>query len=260
LNRDEPQRAGVYCLLGDDPNQPSKTRVYIGEGDCIADRIKSHAKDDTKDFWTRVCFVTSKDTNLTKAHARYLESRLVDLARRADRANIANGNDPSLKALPESDVADMEYFLSQMQVVLPVVGIDFLRASPRPSANSFQPAQPVSASDPVKLYLRNDSHHIEAHALETDGELVVFAGSSATKRDDFVANTYAALRKQFVDDDRLKLSLDGQRYEFTDDVVFSSPSAAAAVIFNRNTNGRTAWKVEGTNTTLKDWQDAQLDR
>jgi hypothetical protein len=126
LSRNEPQKTGVYCLVGDDPEQPGKSRVYIGEGDCIADRIKSHAKDESKDFWTRVCFVTSKDTNLTKAHARYLESRLVELTRSADRANV-----PSPKALPESDIADMEYFIAQMQVVLPVVGLDFLRPNPR---------------------------------------------------------------------------------------------------------------------------------
>ena len=256
LIRNETQRTGIYCLVGDDPAQPSKSRVYIGEGDCIADRIKSHAKDESKDFWTRVCFVTSKDTNLTKAHARYLEGRLVELTRVADRANIANGNEPTIKALPESDTADMEYFLSQMQVVLPVVGLEFLRPSPR----IVDPQQTnTAATGALKLFLKSELHGIEAHALESDGELIVAAGSGATKREDFTANTYGALRKQLLDDQRLRPATNGEYYEFADDVVFSSPSAAAAVIFNRNTNGRTAWKVEGTNITLKDWQDAQLE-
>lgn len=51
----------------------------IGEGDSVVDRIKSHAKDASKDFWTRACLVTSKDMNLTKAHVRYLENRFIDL-------------------------------------------------------------------------------------------------------------------------------------------------------------------------------------
>jgi hypothetical protein len=72
VKRVEATRTGVYFLVGDDPDQPSKTRVYIGEGDSVADRIKNHAKDETKDFWTKVCLVTSKDTNLTKAHARLI--------------------------------------------------------------------------------------------------------------------------------------------------------------------------------------------
>ena len=73
-----------------------------------------HVKDTQKDFWTRACIVTSKDLNLTKAHVRYLESRFVELTKAADRANIANGNEPAPKSLPESDVADMEFFISQV--------------------------------------------------------------------------------------------------------------------------------------------------
>lgn len=76
LQRGEATRTGVYFLVGDDPEQPTKSRVYVGEGDIVAERIKSHAKDEQKEFWTRACLVTSKDLNLTKAHVRYLESRL----------------------------------------------------------------------------------------------------------------------------------------------------------------------------------------
>jgi hypothetical protein len=42
-------------------------------------RAGSHLR--TKEFWTRVVFFTSKDDNITKAHVKYLEARLVELAR-----------------------------------------------------------------------------------------------------------------------------------------------------------------------------------
>jgi len=256
LRREEAQRTGVYCLIGDDPEQPSKERVYVGEGDCVADRIKAHVKDESKDFWTRACVITSKDTNLTKAHVRYLERRLLDLTNAADRANLANGNEPALKSLPESDVADMEFFLAQIQVVLPVVGIDFLRDHARPSEESV--AQP-SSSDGVELHLKSDLHGIEAWASERDGEVTVFSGSTASTKEDFANNTYAALRGQLIADGRLKLSEDGSVYLFSDDVFFKSPSAAAAVIFNRNANGRESWKLKGSSMTLKEWQDSGLE-
>ncbi len=83
LSRSECTRTGVYLLLGDDPENPNKQRVYVGEGDSVVDRIKSHAKDPSKDFWTHAYIVTSKDANLTKAHARYLESKLVEKAKLA---------------------------------------------------------------------------------------------------------------------------------------------------------------------------------
>jgi len=38
---------------------------------------------------------------------------------------------------------------------------------------------------------------------------------------------------------------------------FSSPSAAAAVVLDRNSNGRLEWKVKGASQTYHDWQQAQ---
>ena len=52
------------------------------KGDNVLTRLTKHEADD-KDFWTRTVVVTSKDENLTKAHVRYLESRLVEISTRA---------------------------------------------------------------------------------------------------------------------------------------------------------------------------------
>lgn len=259
LTRDEPTRTGVYFLVGDDPGQPTKARVYVGEGDSVVDRIKSHSKDPSKDFWSRVCIVTSKDANLTKAHVRYLEHRFVELTKTADRANIANGNEPSRKALPESDIADMEFFISQVEVILPVVGFDFLRPKGKIPA-STKPVEGAQGPTPsqVELVLTSGKHGYEARAIEVDGEITVLKGSMATTKTDFSTNGYAPLREQLIGDGRLATSVDPSFLEFTEDVTFASASAAAAVIKNRNTNGRTSWRLVSTGQTLKDWQDAQL--
>jgi hypothetical protein len=259
LARDEASRTGVYFLVGDDPDHPARTRVYVGEGDSVIDRIKSHSKDAAKDFWSRVCVVTFKDANLTKSHVRYLEHRFVELIKFADRANLANGNDPSRKALPESDIADMEFFISQVEVILPVVGFDFLRPKGR-IFESQSPAgnQPDIRGREVELILTSEKHGYEARAIEADGEITVLKGSKATTNNKFSSKAYANLRNQLIEDGRLIQSEDPVFLEFTKDVAFQSPSAAAAVIKNRNTNGRTSWRLVGTGQTLKDWQDAQL--
>lgn len=259
LLRDEAGRTGIYFLIGDDPDEPLKLRVYIGEGDSVADRLKSHAKDSSKDFWTRACVVSSKDTNLTKAHVRFLESRLVELAKQAGRSNIANGNAPGPKALPESDIADMEYFISQVQIILPVVGFEVLRPKAQQlpqSAANYAEAAPSTAQ--LSLSLSSPKHGYKATAVEVDGEITVLSGSTATTSSDFASNGYAPLRQELMRTGRLAPSNDPQLLVFTEAVPFQSASAAAAVITNRNTNGRTAWRIAGTNQTLKDWQDAQL--
>src|SRR6185437_12543140 len=114
-------------LVGSDSTVPQRLKVYVGEGDSVSDRLKKHGADPTKDFFDRLCIVVSKDENLTKAHARYLESRFLDIIKAAGRATLANGNEPAFDLLPESDRADMEGFIAQVRLVLPVLGFDIAR-------------------------------------------------------------------------------------------------------------------------------------
>jgi len=87
LAREESQNSGVYFLTGIDP-ETGKNAVYIGEAESIRDRVKGHLD---KDFWNHIAFFTSKDENLTKAHIRYLEGRLIEQAKQAGRAEHRAG-------------------------------------------------------------------------------------------------------------------------------------------------------------------------
>lgn len=65
-----------------------------------------------KDFWSEVVVITSKDINLTSAHVRFLEARLIQLANSIRRVPLENGNTPTGGAeLPEADASDMQYFI-----------------------------------------------------------------------------------------------------------------------------------------------------
>ena len=109
LRRNEPRRTGSYVLLGHDPESADGVVAYIGGGDDISTRLRMHARPEDngcKDFWNRVVVLTSKDANLTKAHARYLESRLIALAGGTKRSRIANATAPPFIQLPEADVSE----------------------------------------------------------------------------------------------------------------------------------------------------------
>jgi hypothetical protein len=43
----------------------------------------------------------------------------------------------------------------------------------------------------------------------------------------------------------------GNFYAFAEDVPFASPSAAAAVVFDGNQNGRIAWKVKRQESPIR---------
>lgn len=252
IKRQEAQRTGIYVLVGDDPIAPHKQRLYVGEADDVADRLKAHNKDESKDFWDHLYLVTSKDANLTKAHARYLESQLIALAKLADRANVANGTAPLPKTLPEPDVVDMDAFLDHIQIVLPVLGLELLRPKGQVVAAKAGESQLAG----LELKLVSPKHEIEAFAVEIDGEVTVLAGSTATKHT-FASNSYADLRNDLIADGTM-VEHSAELYRFARSAVFDSLSAAAAVVLNRNSNGRMEWRLKSTSQTVKDWQEKGL--
>jgi hypothetical protein len=264
LRRPESSRTGIYILLGDDPDSLGGTIAYIGEGDDVSKRLYQHARPEDqggKDFWDRAIVLTSKDTNLTKAHARYLESRLISLAQQANRARLANGTAPTPLPLPEADISDMEYFIEQAKIVLPVLGVNILRSAATALKSTVQVGDPAgSVSSPVfELRIKKDG--IVATAREVDGEFTVMAGSTA--RTEWIggeSHSYRLLRRRLEADGTLPISSDRRTMHFTHDQVFASPSAAAATVVGRAANGRVEWKVQGTGVSYGSWQSESVDR
>lgn len=262
LRRPEVSRTGIYVLLGDDPESLGGQSAYIGEGDDVGKRLYEHSRLEGKggkDFWDRAVVVTSKDTNLTKAHARYLESRLIELAADAKRARLMNSTNPPVINLPEADVSDMEYFISQVKIVLPVLGVNIFRVTARPAMVPAVDQQTTDGSESPVFEFKLAKAGIRAVAEEVDGEFVVKAQSVARRVWQGVDDGYKRLRESLEQDGTLADSDDGKAKVFTHDQVFRSPSAAAAVIAGRSANGRVEWKVRGTRRTYAEWQSALLD-
>lgn len=278
LGRFEAARTGVYLLVGGTMNDDNVASVYVGEGDNVGVRIAAHSKDSAKDFWERACLVTSKDLNLTKAHVRYLESRLIRTIADEGRVYLTNGTSPEALDLPEGDVSDMEYFLSQLQVLLPVLGLDFVRPSPRPSsgheADTGEPATYGSsgferASSTQERPTRHGASsptfalntNVPARAIEVDGQMMVLAGSKARAFDQpSLASNIRSHRKRLIETSRLVPNGDGDLLTFVQDEAFSSPSAAAQAVMGTSRNGRTDWVVEGGSQTYANWQQGEITK
>lgn len=259
VQRPECGRTGVYFLVGPDPEGGARPQVYIGESDDVGARLQNHNRPEDKggkDFWEKVCLVTSKDQNLTKAHVKYLESMLIRNAAEVGRCTLTNGTAHDYGSLPEADRADMAFFVDQIRMVLPVLGLDFLRETPRLPAQG----QDDKASLEQKPTFRLDvpKYGLVATAREYDGEFFVLEGSLA--RDAWHGSgkeSYAVLFNQLCKDGVLVDDGAGHR-RFTKNQAFSSLSAAAAVVAGRAANGRTSWRVEGTGESYAEWQDRQV--
>jgi hypothetical protein len=144
-DRAEVQKTGVYALVGPDLDKPGQRRIYIGETDAIITRLTTHDKDEDKEFWEQAVIFVSKDENLTKAHVRYLEARLIKLAVDAKRATVANGTTPPDQGkLPEADTVEMEEFIAQARLLLGALGYEVFEAIQTPIAAIA--SQPAAAS------------------------------------------------------------------------------------------------------------------
>lgn len=236
--------------------------AYIGEGDDVSARLHRHAQaeeDGGKDFWDRVVVVTSKDANITKAHARYLESRLIDIAMRAGRCALANATNPPATPLPEADVSDMEYFLQQALIIFPVLDVPIFRIpQPAAAAHDAGTLQPETEDSP-RFAPAVPKHGIAATAQEIGGDFTVLEGSLARRRWAGKGHHtgYARQHDAYLDDGTLR-PLDDTLAAFTRNTVFDSPSAAAAAVTGRACNGRTEWRTSD-GQTYGAWQDRDIE-
>lgn len=236
LARGEAESSGVYFLAGVDA-ESGRPAIYIGEAERIRHRIKAHVE---KDFWNQAIFFVSKDENLTKAHIRYLEGRLIERAHAADRSIVVN-NQSSGARLPESDREDMEIFLEKISQLLPVLGVELL-----------VPSSSAVLGQPKREILICKIKGLEARGYPIPNGFLILEGSQAVAQDRPSSEKWPWPRNM-----RQQLSENGALIEqgdclvFRKDVEFSSPSSAAAVVHGGHANGLTAWKTS-KGKTLKE--------
>ncbi len=243
LKREEAGKPGVYFLSGINP-ESGRDRVYIGEAEVIRTRIKGHLD---RDFWKTLVFFVSKDENLTKAHIKYLEGKLIETARYVGRFELENSQ-ASGAHLPESDAADMDVFLYRMEQLLPILGQEFLKPVVKNEVKSKK-------TDLLFCEIKG----VKATGRQTDNGFVVLKGSEAvlqerpsTHKYQYAANLRAGLRSDGIVEEK------ADRLVFLTDYEFSSPSAAAAVIHGGQANGLTAWKdSKGVSLKEKEAKDIQ---
>ncbi len=206
--------------------------------------------------------VTSKDENLTKGHVRYLESRLIGLAKRAARVELENSTQPPPAPLPEADRYDMEYFIEQVQVVLPVLGVNAIRV------REVNPPDQGTVDEQISPLFRlvNAKQGVDAKAQQIDGEFTMLAGSTvvgnvrqSARYSPSTARAYAscsALHAKLVASGTITVVNGTGRV--TRNVVFSSPSTAGAIALGRSCNGRAAW-ISTEGETFGTWESRGVE-
>ena len=253
LRRPEAEYTGVYILLGDVEGQP---QAYIGEAEDLKARIRGHVT--KKDWWETAVLITSAADNLHKAHVKYLESRLVELALDAKRMPLENGNAPTRSSLSESGVANMEGFLDTLMMVLPAIQVDMFVNKAKDTR--IEKMRNVANEFPI-FELKSPRLGLSATAELREGELIVKSGSIV--RREWVGERGAKTHYFILFDKLIESGIlipSGDHSRFTQDYAFSSPSAAGAIVNGRSTSGPREWKLKGTTKTYADWEAEQLEK
>ena len=259
VRREEAGRTGIYLLLGPDPDLPGHQLVYVGEGDQVKTRLIKHDADSTKEFFTRAVLIVSKDENLTKAHGRYLESRIVSAIKMAGRAKLMNSTEPPFKGLPEPEIADMERVLDEIEILLPVLGFDVLRPAGYEVGTLEEGSDALTPQDIGTVFVA-DIKKAKGRGIERAGEFVVLAGSTANRLESKgIPESVREKRKALIEAGILVHDEDTDLYRFAQDASFGSPSGASAAIAGRSDNGKQTWRVEGHGASYALWRERQID-
>jgi Domain of unknown function (DUF4357) len=249
--RKELARTGVYVLLGPEDKDRRPQRVYIGEGDELRTRLDAHQRE--KDFWTHGYVLTTKDDSLNKAHVRYIESRLIAMAVEADAAILDNGTAPPPPRLGESEEADMEAYLEDALVLLPLVGVNVFEVV-TPSGSTQ-----VDTSSGASVPLEGNTYRLGSPLTDATGRddargFAVLEGGLGRLEEKVMTDGYRALRHRLIEDGILVPHSENQ-VRLTRTYVFDSPSSAASVMAGGSMNGREEWR-DDRGRTLKENQVA----
>ena len=249
-------RPGVYILLGFDETQPDRLLAYIGESECVADRLQFHAGNDkgkdSKTFWVETIAMVSKDENLTKSHARYVEARLIADAGMNPRWKLQNTQKAGEEGkLPLQDRSAMEQFIDQTKTLVGALGCDLFKVivcPPKPTD--------TGACLPDGLLFEFKGAGFAAHMMVTEsGEIVVTNGSRARLRSTpTVPKGTAALRANLVASGVLSAQQDA--LVVSKNYMFPSVSSAAAAVYGGSANGRISWRLPD-GRTYADWEECQ---
>jgi Domain of unknown function (DUF4357) len=240
IDRDDLKNTGVYLLLGKD--EEGIDQVYIGEAETILTRISQHLNQ--KDFWNETIVFVSKDDNLNKAHIKYLENRLHEIATTVKRYKIENTIIPTQSSISESDKSEMEEYLENIKILVNALGHKLFEGKRENQNKTIQATE--------EFTLTNPRENANAIGVPTSEGFVVYKGSvlSATTTPK-IPNGLQKVRDELIKNG--KAVLNGSNYILAEDVVFNSPSQAAGVVLGKSANGLTEWRIN-SGINLKDYE------
>lgn len=234
-DRKELLSPGIYFLFGKD--ETAKPLIYIGEAENIMNRLKQHLRG--KDYWNEVIVFTSKDTNLNKAHIKYLENRFYTFALEARRYRVMNSSIPTRSSISEAEQSELEEFLYNAKIMVNTLGHKVFESF-------LDETEQVKNINKYYINVAN----VSAVGIPTADGFVLLKGSIIHNNTAFqsVGKGIAELIRESRKDGKIVGN------ELQEDMLFATSSAAAAFAMGYAVSGPKTWK-NAQGATLKEVEE-----
>ena len=237
--RDDLKQSGIYFLFGTS-DQTGNNVVYVGQagarknGEGLLYRLQEHKRNPDKDYWTEAVVFTTSNNSFGPTEISYLENRFCGLAFAAKRYDVKNGNDPTHGNITEEKESELEEFVDYARIVMGTLGHKVFEpiVAVKPAAE----VDAVSDDEPILYFNRAN---LKATGRRTSDGFVVFKGSAVVPElHKSCPENVVKLRERYKD----KI---GVGHILTEDLLFTSPSTAAAFVGGTSLSGNIMWKTAG---------------
>ncbi|QYH52380.1 GIY-YIG nuclease family protein [Liquorilactobacillus hordei] len=235
------KQTGVYFLFSTS-DETQENIVYIGQagvrknGEGILYRLQEHKRNPNKDYWTEAVAFTTSNNTFGSTEISYLENKYTKMAIEGKRYIVKNSNEPNLGNVTEEKESELEEFISYTKLVIGALGY-----------NIFEPV--ITKVTPVNIRLLVDDEpiltltitphkgqKIIAKGKQTSEGFVVFKGSKLKTQVEKSASKATLKNRELA-----KHKYD-ENFILLEDILFTSPSAAASFVTGSSVNGRKEWK------------------
>lgn len=234
--RDDITQAGIYFLFCKEDD--GSDSVYIGEAENVKERLVQHLRDyqseKEKYYWNTAVIFIGRDLN--KALIRYLENRFVEIARNCKRYIVLTKNTYRNTVMKESQIAVMEEFVDNVKTLINALGYKVMEPL-------LQTSGDTADVEEERLFIA--AGNASATGVVTAEGFVVFRGAVVNQKTS--AKSLSPGMKKLRD----KLFADGKVDDnliTTEDILFSSSSAAADFVLGYSVSGPGTWKTKDGRT------------
>ena len=240
-SRDDITQAGVYFLFCKEDD--GSDSVYIGEAENVKERLVQHLRDyqseKEKYYWNTAVIFIGRDLN--KALIRYLENRFVEIARSCKRYTVLTKNTYRNTVMKESQIAVMEEFVDNVKTLINALGYKVLEPV-------LQVGSAAATADDELLYIATGG--ATATGRVTSEGFVVLKGATVNEKVSVksLSAGMVKLREKYLKEGKV------ENLVTTEDLLFSSSSAAADFVLGYSVSGPRTWKTKD-GRSLKEIED-----